>query len=196
MFARTVLIAMTVVLLAGCSGWVSESPLIPAAERDAVGLSGTYASGEDRLTVRPAGDGLYVVTDESDSDRPLMVAFDLLREEAEPEGANGEPLPRTYLMEVSVEGEERHASFYDIIRIDGGDGGASGAFTRFEVLCSAAAKTYAQRVEDKFCMFDNYTRLRAASLDAVAWYDTARMRVSETEFTLLAPEGFDEPAPR
>ena len=137
-----------------------------------------------------------MVTDGSDAERLWMVAFDLLRDDATPEGEDAEPSHRTYLMEVSVEGEEKRASFYDIIRIDGGDGGATGAFTRFEVLCSDAAKAYAGRVEDKFCVFDNYTRLRAAALDAVAWSDTARMRLSETEFSLLEPDESYEPAPR
>jgi hypothetical protein len=203
MFLRFGLAAVVALLLGGCTGWVAETQLIPVAERDPIGLTGTFVSDENRVTFSQGEDGYLLVSDPESSDAPIKVAFDLLREEApvtsaylaeeveEGSEADSAPPDRTFLMEVRRENDEGHPEYiYDIVTIGGSDDGASGSFTRFTVLCSKAAQAFAQKVDGEVCIFDDYARLRAAAFDALAWYDDARMAVAATTFSL---EDLDEP---
>ena len=68
---------------------------------------------------------------------------------------------------------------------------------QYAVLCSKAIEAFAARKEDQICIFDDYARLRAAALDALAWYDDARMALDTSTFRLqrdeadaMPPDGF------
>jgi hypothetical protein len=203
MFLRLGLVVAAVVLLGGCSGWAAETQLIPVTERDPIGLNGTYVSDENRVTFSQGEEGYLVVSDPQDSASTINVAFDLLREDApvasaylteeaeDDSGADSNPPDRTFLMEVRRENDEGQPRYeYDIVTIGGSDDGASGSFTRFQVLCSDAAKALAHKVDGEVCIFNDYNRLRAAAFDALAWYDDARMAVAATTFSR---EELDEP---
>jgi hypothetical protein len=183
MFLRCLSAAAMMLLLGGCSGWASERALIPAAERDSIGLSGTYVSDDDAITFSPGDDGQYLVTDHPGDGTTGRVVFDRLREEIPDVEAEGDARAQTYLMEVPwTDGEGNTAYFYQIVTIAGSADRTSGAFKQFKVLCSSAARALAARKEKDLCIFDDYARLRAAAFDALAWYDEARMEVATTRF--------------
>lgn len=178
MFMRLLCAAAIALLLGGCSGWASERQLIPVAERDVIDLSGTYNSGEDRMTFMPDEEAYVLVTDPAGKDPPFKLAFDLLREEVD--NAKAE---RAFLIEMPWKNEDgKTAFFYEIAAIAGDADGAAVSFKRFKVGCSKTAEALAKRKEDDLCIFDDYTRLRSAALDALAWHDDARMTVETTEF--------------
>jgi hypothetical protein len=194
MILRPLLVAALALLLGGCNGWVAETRLVPVAERDPVGLSGEYLADEDRLTITEGEAGLYLVNEVGTGGRPAQVAFDLLRDEQSDREVEGSPPDRSYLMEAPFESEDGKTGYiYHIVIIGGSDDGQSGSFAHFRVLCSKAAQALAARAEDGMCVFNDYARLRAAALDALAWYDERRMeveiisyaRVSEVDATGL-----------
>lgn len=196
MILRFVFVAALALLLGGCNGWVAETRLIPDAERDPVGLSGEYLADDDRLTITEGEAGLYLVSEVGTGGRPAQVAFDLLRDEQSNREVEGSPPDRSYLMEAPFESEDGKTGYiYHIVIIGGSDDGQSGSFEHFRVLCSKAAQALAAKAEDGVCVFNDYARLRAAALDALAWYDERRMevkiigyaRVSEVDAT--GPDG-------
>lgn len=48
MCLRQVFVAVIALLLSGCTGWISESRLLPVAERDLAGVAGAYTQGDER----------------------------------------------------------------------------------------------------------------------------------------------------
>ncbi|MFM7405034.1 MAG: hypothetical protein ACKO1N_13305 [Erythrobacter sp.] len=205
MFLHRLCLGFLILLLGGCAGWVAETRLIPVAERDLPGLQGTYESDDGASGLfSPAEDGLLFLSDASGNDPPAKVAYDMLREEQPEElrwGAraledNEAATPfrpdRSYLIEVPVEGDEgKVVYYYTIVRVEGSE--PVGSFRQYTVLCSKAAEAFAARKEDKLCIFDDYARLRAAALDALAWYDDARMEVDVTTFNRQPEEAKTEP---
>jgi hypothetical protein len=207
MILRCLFAAALAFLLGGCVGWVAETRLIPAAERDPVTLAGVYVGSEAGvIQISPGDKGFVRFADPMGKEPPADIAFDMLREE------QPEPLPyateavvdeeaappdpdRSYLMEVPIEGDEgKVAYYYAIVRIEGGE--PAGSFKQYTVLCSKAAEAFAARKEDQICIFDDYARLRAAALDALAWHDDARMALDSPTFRLqveadeMEPDGF------
>ena len=194
MFLRPLLVAALAVLLGGCNGWVAETRLIPDAERDPVGLSGEYLADNDRLTITEGEAGLYLVSEVGTGGRPAQVAFDLLRDEQSDREVEGGPPDRSYLMEAPFESEDGKTGYiYHIVIIGGSDDGQSGSFAHFRVLCSKAAQALAARSEDGVCVFNDYARLRAAALDALAWYDERRMEVKMISYARVSEADATEP---
>lgn len=197
MFLRPLFAAAIVMLLGGCNGWVAETRLIPASERDPVGLSGEYLADDNRLTITEGEAGFYLVSEVDTGGRPAEVAFDLLRDEKSDRDVEGSPPDKSYLMEAPFETEDgKTAYIYHIVMIGGSDDGQSGSFAHFSVLCSKAAQALSARAEDGVCVFNDYARLRAAALDALAWYDERRMEVNMigyarvSEANAMEPDGF------
>jgi hypothetical protein len=197
MFLRLLLFAAVALLLGGCNGWVAETRLIPVSERDPVGLSGEYLADDNRLTITESEAGFYLVSEVDTGGRPAEVAFDLLRDEKPDRDVEGSPPDKSYLMEAPFETEDgKTAYIYHIVMIGGSNDGQSGSFAHFRVLCSKAAQALAARAEDGVCVFNDYARLRAAALDALAWYDERRMEVNMigyarlSEADAMAPETF------
>jgi hypothetical protein len=195
MILRCLFATAVALLMCGCSGWVAETRLIPVAERDSPGLVGFYVGDEKGAALIAPGEAGFVrFADPEGKDRPVDVAFDLLREDPpEPpltstEAVEGEedapPAPdRSYLAEMPIEGDEgRIAYLYTIVRVSGS--APADSITQFSVLCSKAAAAFAARKEDQVCVFDDYARLRAAALDALAWQDEARLAVDSSTFRL------------
>lgn len=198
MFLRSLLVAAAALMLSGCTGWWSETRLIPVSARDQAGLAGTYVNDGERVTFAPAAQGLVRATDPAGEQSPSEIAFALLRdeplapsdfEEATPEMGDGEadtptpvPLPdRGYLMEIPFTGEEGKTAYtYAIARIGFAGDGSADRIEVFSVLCSKASQAFAARKKQKACIFDDYDRLRAAALDALAWQDDARMPIDST----------------
>lgn len=193
MFLRSLFAAAIALLLSGCTGWWSETRLIPASARDTAGLKGTYVLDGHRSILGPAEDGKVRVVDPAGQEPPGEIALALLREEA-PRPAiaekaapeEGEPaiidLPdRSYLMEFSVTGDDDKTVYtYAIGRIGFSDDGTADEVEMFSLLCSKASEKFAARKEKQVCIFDDYANLRAAALDALAWYDDARMVIDTT----------------
>jgi hypothetical protein len=73
---------------------------------------------------------------------------------------------------------------YDLVRIERSPDGAEATLSLFPVRCPGATEAFAARREGDWCVFDDYTRLRAAAFDALAWYDEARMSVEVTKIEL------------
>lgn len=195
MILRCLFVAAMALLLGGCTGWVAETRLIPVAERDPVGLAGTYVSEDkDDVLISPGEEGFVRLVDPTGKNPPANIAFDMLREEQaepslfEPAVAEGEEAApsapdRSYLVEIPVQDDEGQVGyFYGIVRIEGSQ--PAGSFKQYTVLCSKAAEALASRKEDQICIFDDYARLREAALDALAWYDDARMALDTTTFQL------------
>lgn len=206
MILRYLLVAAVALLLGGCNGWIAETRLIPVSERDPVGLIGLYAGDEEGAALITPGDAGFVrFADPMGKDPMADVAFDWLRDEQpEPRPYSAEaiedeetapPEPdRSYLIEVPIEGDQgKIVYYYAIVRIEGGKPAAS--FKLYTLLCSNAAAASAARKEDQICIFDDYARLRAAALDALAWSDDARMALDSRTFRLqveadeMAPDG-------
>ncbi|HEY6965440.1 MAG TPA: hypothetical protein VI407_09495 [Erythrobacter sp.] len=193
MFLRSLLVAAMALLVSGCAGWWSETRLIPISARDPAGLVGPFTSGEGRMILSPAAQGLVRVADPAGEEPASDVAFALLREEpprpsfseeAEPE-AGGPPsvvIPdRSYLMEFEVKGDEGKTAYtYAIARIGFAQDGSADQIETFGLLCSKASERFAARKEQQICIFDDYARLRAAALDALAWQEDARMPLDTT----------------
>lgn len=189
MILRILLAASTLLLLGGCQGWIAETRLIPASERDPIGLDGTYVSDEGSGTITPGRDGLVVMASKKSDPSKQELAFDFLREETKPlgsvmfepaleEGATPPDADRTYLIESPIESEAGVTGYYyNIVRISRSSDGAEGSLTLFALRCSKATEALAARHEYELCVFDDYARLRAAAFDALAWYDEARMSV-------------------
>ncbi|WP_086607302.1 hypothetical protein [Erythrobacter donghaensis] len=194
MFMRCLLAAGLALLLGGCVGWVAETRLIPVDERDTPGLMGLYVGDEGLSALIAPGDEGFLRFSDPDGGGSSDVAFDLLREEpprpalfaAEAvEDENAAPIvpDRSFLVEFPVEGDEGKTAYaYGIVRVSGGQ--PAETFQHYSVLCSKAAEALAARREDRFCIFDDYARLRAAALDALAWQDDARLAVDSNDFTL------------
>ncbi len=196
MLLRLICTAATTLALGGCSGWGADRQLIPVAERDPIGLTGTYVSGEERVKFSAGEDGYVLVGDPDNSDVSGRIVFDLLREEVSEVETDAAPLPRTYLMEVPWMDEGGKATyFYQIVMISGGEDGVSGSFKQFKVLCSSAARALAVRTESELCIFGNYARLREAAFDALSWYDDARMAIETTDFQREGVAGAAVPEP-
>jgi len=213
MFLRSLFAAAMALLLSGCTGWWSETRLIPASARDRAGLDGAYVSGDGRIILSPGEQGLVRAIDPSGEQAPSDIAFALLREEpprpplfeeavpeaGEPEAEGPAPViipDRSYLMEIEVSGEEGKAVYtYAIARIDFADDGSASQLEVFGVLCSKATEAFAARKERKACIFDDYARLRAAALDALAWQDDARMPLDSTTWQAESPAEADEMMP-
>lgn len=194
MFLRLLLVAAVALLLGGCNGWVAETRLIPDAERDPVGLSGEYLADDNRLTITEGGAGIYFVSEVETGGRPAQIAFDLLRDETSDRDVEGSPPDRSYLMEAPFEADDGKTGYiYHIVMIGGSDDGQSGSFAHFRVLCSKAAQALAARAEDGVCVFNDYARLRAAALDALAWYDERRMEVSTIGYARVSEADAMEP---
>lgn len=197
MILRCLFAVAIALLLSGCTGWVAESRLIPVAERDTVGLAGTYVDEDGaEFLVSPEDEGLVRFADPKGRKPPARIAFDMLREEqpepsefasareTDEEAAQSVP-DRSYLVEVPLESDEGKVVYvYAIVRIDGRQPARS--FKQYTVLCSKAAEALAALKEDQLCIFDDYARLRAAALDALEWYDDARMAVDTTTFSLMS----------
>lgn len=192
---RAVVLAIVAIMLAGCSGWASEQPLIPPAERDPVGLSGTYRSETGWVRITPVADTLYMVEDadpdpnrEDSDEEPSEVAFDLLRSRVSRDDLGDAEPVRDYLLQarqVDDLGDVRY--FYTVVTLTGPADAPSGSFSSFDMLCADATRAFAVREEEGFCIFDDYRKLRAAALDALAWHDDARMEISETQYNLVDP---------
>ena len=195
MILRCLFAAAMALLLGGCVGWVAETRLIPASQRDPVTLAGLYVGSETGAAlIAPGDDGFVRIADPEGKEPPADVAFDMLREEqpepaphsteaVEDEEASPPEPDRSYLMEVPIESDEgKVAYYYAIVRIEGGE--PAGSFKQYTVLCSKAAAAFAARKEDQICIFDDYTHLRAAALDALAWFDDARMALDTNTFSL------------
>jgi hypothetical protein len=193
MFLRPFIAAAMALLVTGCTGWWSETRLIPATARDSAGLEGVFVSDEGRMIFSPTAQGLVRASDPAGRQPPSEVAFALLREVApqpsttiEAEPAEGElPLvvipDRAYLMEIAVENEEGNTGYlYAIARIGFAEGGAAEQIEVVSPLCSNASEKFAARKEYEACVFDDYGRLRAAALDALAWQEDARMVIETT----------------
>ncbi|MBA4043688.1 MAG: hypothetical protein C0471_04615 [Erythrobacter sp.] len=193
MFLRCLFAAAIALLLSGCTGWWSETRLIPAGARDPAGLSGVYVSGEDRANLSPTAEGFLRTTDLTGNTPPSDAAFALLREEAprpslfaEAESDESEPprapMPdRSYLMEIPFTGDDGETAYtYAIGRIGFAPDGSAYKLELFTLLCSEASEVFAARKEPQVCIFDDYARLRAAAFDALAWYDDARMSLETT----------------
>jgi hypothetical protein len=204
MILRCLLAAAMALLLGGCAGWVAETRLIPVAERDTVGLAGTYVDEDGaEFLISPDDEGFVRFADPTGRKPPVNIAFDMLREE-QPETSgraleletDEEATPsvpdRSYLVEVPLEGDEgKVVYFYAIVRIDSSQ--PARFFKQYTVLCSNAAEALATRKEDQLCIFDDYARLRAAAIDVLAWYDDARMTVDTTTFSLMSDADEMEP---
>ncbi|MBA4050448.1 MAG: hypothetical protein C0472_00910 [Erythrobacter sp.] len=196
MFLRSLFAAAMVVFLGGCQGWMAETRLIPVSERDPIGLDGTYVTEEGKVRITQGQDGLVVLASKESDPPQQELAFDFLRDETEPlhsvlvepalEEGQVPPAPdRTYLKESPVETEEGITGYhYDIVRISRSPDGAEASLTLFTVRCSAATEAFAARRDGDWCVFDDYTRLRAAAFDALAWYDEARMSVETATLEL------------
>ena len=185
MVLRSVCVAVIALMLAGCQGWAAESRLIPVAERDPIGLSGTYRVEGKRVTIAEDADGVVVAKRKGRKQPPLALAFDLLRVEAPEVEIEGDIRPRAYLMEMPFENEDGTVLYlYEIVLLDSSDDGSSTYLKQFKVVCSKAAEALAVRKDYELCIFDDYVRLRTAALDALAWHDDARMAV-ETETVVL-----------
>lgn len=196
MFLRSLLAAAMALLLGGCQGWMADTRLIPASERDPIGLGGTYFTEEGKVTITQGQDGLVVAISKKSDPSEQGIAFDFLREETkrlhsdpEPAVEEGEipPAPdRTYLMESPISNDEGITGYqYDLVRIERSPDGADATLSLFPVRCPGATEAFAaQRIGD-WCVFDDYNRLRAAAFDALAWYDEARMSVEVSKITLV-----------
>jgi hypothetical protein len=193
MILRSLLSAAAALLLSGCTGWAAESRLIPVAARDSAGLDGTYASEEERVVFAPGEDGFVRGTDPAGEQPGGDLAFALLREEAPEPSAIAEALAedgeepsvdlpdRSYLMEVPwTKDDGKTDYFYGIVRIAFSPDGTAHKIKQFTVLCSKAAEKLAVRKVYEVCIFDDYARLRAAALDALAWYDDPRIALDTT----------------
>lgn len=193
MFLRSLLAATMALLLSGCTGWWSETRLIPASARDPAGLEGTYVYDGRRAALGPTDNGMVRVVDPAGQEPPGEIALALLREEApkpsvvaEAAPEEGEPpsidLPdRSYLMEFSVTGDDDKTAYtYAIGRISFAQDGTADEVEVFGLLCSKAAETFAAHKEHQICIFDDYASLRAAAFDALAWYEDARMVIDTT----------------
>jgi hypothetical protein len=189
------LFAACTLLLGGCQGWMAETRLIPVTERDPIGLEGTYVSDEGKVRITQGQDGLVVAVSKKSDPPEQGLAFDFLREETKPLGysvpaelVEGElpPAPdRSYLMESPINTEEGTSGYqYDIVRISRSPDGVEASVTLFAVRCSKAAEALAARRDNELCVFEDYTRLRAAAFDALAWYDEARMAVETSTIDL------------
>ena len=203
MVLRMMFVAALALLLGGCNGWWSENRLIPVAARDTAGLNGVYASDEERVILAPGPQGLVRAVDPAGEAPPSETALALLREEAPEPSLSEEAAPeagappqvdrpdKSYLMEIAVEGDQgKSAYIYAIARIAFAEDGTADRITMFTLLCSGASERFAARKEQKACIFDDYERLRAAALDALAWHDDARM---EIETTIWDRKGGAEP---
>lgn len=195
MFLRLMFAAATLLLLGGCQGWIAETRLIPVFERDPIGLDGTYSTDEGKVTITQRQDGLVVMVSKKNDPPTQELAFDFLREETElfdyalpAEPAEGEAPPepdRTYLMELPINSEEGVTGYYyQIVRISRSPDGAEASLSFFALRCSKSTEAFAAQREGDLCGFDDYTRLRAAAFDALAWYDDARMPVEATTIKL------------
>ena len=195
MFLRLLLAACTLLVLGGCQGWRAETRLIPVAERDPIGLEGTYVSDEGKVSITQGQDGLVAAVTKKSDPPEQGLAFDFLREEAKllhsdpiPGVEEGEipPAPdRTYLVESPIANDEGITGYqYDLVRIERSPDGAEATLSLFPVRCPGATEAFAARREGDWCVFDDYTRLRAAAFDALAWYDEARMSVEVTKIEL------------
>lgn len=198
MFLRSLLAAAMALLLSACTGWWSETRLIPANARDTAGLDGAFSSEDGRIIFSTAAQGLVLAIDPAGEQPPSDIAFAFLREapprpslseEAVPEAGEPEaegPAPviipdRSYLMEIEVSGEDGKAAYtYAIARVDFGDDGSASRLEVFGLMCSKATEAYAAGKEHQACIFDDYARLRAAALDALAWQEDARMPIDST----------------
>lgn len=195
MFLRLMFAVAMALLLSGCTGWWSETRLIPVAARETAGLEGAFTTDEGRVIFSPTAQGMVRAVDPAGKEPPSEVALALLREvapkpslavEAEPE--EGE-LPRvvvpdrSYLMEFSFTSDDGKTAYtYAIGRIRFADDGIADEVEVLGLLCSKAAEKFAARKEEQTCIFDDYARLRAAALDAVAWYEDARMPIETTKW--------------
>ena len=199
MFLRSLFAACTLLLLGGCQGWKAETRLIPVSERDPIGLEGTYditdGSEEHKAWVTQGQDGLVVFASKKSDPPKQGLAFDFLREETkrlhsdlEPAVEEGEipPAPdRTYLMESPIGSDGEITGYhYDLVRIERSPDGAEATLSLFPVRCPSATEAFAARRDGDWCVFDDYTRLRAAAFDALAWYDEARMSVEVRKIEL------------
>ena len=195
MFLRCLMSAGMALLLGGCAEWVAETRLIPVAERDTPGLIGRYIGNETGAAlIAPGDDGFVRITDLEAKDPPANVAFDVLREEPLAPALDGTqevdredygpPVTgRSFLIEIPMEGDTGKTVYaYGIARVRGSAPARS--FTLYTPLCSKAAEAQAARKEDQACVFDDYARLRAAALDALAWQDEARMEIGSHTFVL------------
>lgn len=198
MFLRSIAAAAMALLLAGCTGWWSDTRLIPASARDTLGLDGAFVAEDGRIIFSTAGQGFVRAIDPAGEQPPSDIAFAFLRdapprplqsEAAVPEagGPKAEgPAPviipdRSYLMEIEVSGDDGKAAYtYAIARVDFGDDGSASRLEVFGLMCSKATEAYAASKEQQACIFDDYARLRAAALDALAWQDDARMPIDST----------------
>ncbi|MEM6857423.1 MAG: hypothetical protein AAF559_06095 [Pseudomonadota bacterium] len=181
MTLRLALTTLAALILAGCSGWAAETRLIPAAERDVVRLSGIYQSSEEQARFMPTSQRMVLVSDPQGEERGSKLAFDLLREkQADPESTPD----RTYLVEVPwAKDDGSLVFFYSLVRVvDGAHSSGAGAFDTYTLKCSDVAATLSQQRDGELCIFDDYARLRRAALDALNWYDEARMEVKTTRF--------------
>lgn len=195
MLIRFVFLAIVAMMFAGCSGWASEKPLLPPAERDSVPLSGTYLSETGQLRITPEKDALYLVqyadrdAEAGDADEePVEAAFDLLRSRKPQPGNEAAEPERDYLLQIRWDDDRGNIRYlYTIVTITEAFDEQSSSFRYFDMLCAGATRAFAIREEDGFCVFDDYRKLRAAAFDALAWQDDARMGLSETRYYLPEP---------
>jgi len=88
MLLRSLLAAAMTLLLSACTGWWSETRLIPVAERDTAGLEGAFVSDEGRVILSATAQGFVRAVDPAGQEPPSEVALALLREVA-PERSKG-----------------------------------------------------------------------------------------------------------
>jgi len=98
MFLRCLFASAIVLLLGGCTGWLAETRLIPVAERDPVGLAGTYVSEEgDEFLISPTEAGFVRFADPTGKEPSANLAFDMLRERpAQQKEAARSPAPPSF----------------------------------------------------------------------------------------------------
>lgn len=193
MFLRLMFAAAMALLLAGCTGWWSETRLIPVTSRDPAGLSGVYVFNGERTILEPAAQGLVRAKDLGDEVPEGEVALALLRVEAPKPSPSVEDKPEegaaaqvsqpdhSYLMEIPVPNDNGKSVYtYAIVRIGFGSDGSAETMKVLSPLCAKATEAFAARKEEQLCIFDDYARLRAAAFDALAWYEDARMSLDTT----------------
>jgi hypothetical protein len=197
MILRLIFAIAAALLLSGCTGWWSENRLIPVSARDTAGLAGSWASAGERMILAPTGDHLVKASGSGGVNEGIALA--LLREEAERD--DEQPLrtsgpDRSYLMEVPWTSDDGRTGYlYGLARIGYARDGSAQRMTLFSLVCSRASTKFAARKEKEACVFDNYTRLRDAAFDALAWQEDARMEVASTTWDReREPGDEDEPA--
>lgn len=185
MFRKALAACVLFLGLSGCDAWKADRALIEIMARDAIGMNGDYKSMENVLSIRPLAQNRYQMTikpigSEAGAGTTANVAFDLLRSDRSGNAEDGYSYYNYYLTETERQDSDGKTFFaYDIVRSYHADSVEGRQLSQFSVLCSQAARGFAGSSEGD-CTFSNYSDLRAAAMDVLAWMDDARAKI-ETE---------------